>query len=68
VGIARENGYASWPALVHARQASAERLIVAATSGRRDRAEAMLAARPELEPRFIDTAQGPLLDWLEDLI
>jgi hypothetical protein len=47
--LAREHGYAGWPALVAAAEASAERFVVAATSGRRARAEAMLAARPEIE-------------------
>jgi ankyrin repeat protein len=47
--LARERGYPSWPALVAAAEASADRFVVAATSGRRARAEAMLAARPELE-------------------
>jgi ankyrin repeat protein len=47
--IARESGYGSWPALVHSQEASVERFIAVATSGHRDRAEALLAARPELE-------------------
>ena len=49
LALARENGHPSWPALVAAAEASADRFVVAATSGRRGRAEAMLAARPELE-------------------
>lgn len=47
--LAREHGYRSWAALVHALEADAEQFVVAATSRRRDRADAMLAARPELE-------------------
>ena len=46
--LAREQGSTSWPALVAALEASVERFVVAATSGRRGRADAMLAARPEL--------------------
>ncbi len=46
--LAREHGHPSWPALVHAQEASAERFVRYATSGRRDLAEATLAARPEL--------------------
>jgi hypothetical protein len=49
LAVARENGYASWPALVAAAEASADAFVRAATGGRRARAEAMLAARPELE-------------------
>jgi ankyrin repeat protein len=47
--IAREQGYSSWPALVAASDASADEFVLAATGGRRGRAEAMLAARPEIE-------------------
>jgi ankyrin repeat protein len=47
--LAREHGFTSWPALLAAAAAPAERFVVAATSGRRSRAEAMLAGRPELE-------------------
>lgn len=47
--LAREAGFASWPALVHAGEASAERFARFATGGRRDLAETTLAARPELE-------------------
>lgn len=47
--LAREHGYACWPSLVAAAEASAEGFVLAATSQRRDRADAMLAARPELE-------------------
>jgi ankyrin repeat protein len=46
--LAREHGYPSWPALVAAVEANAEGFVRAATSGRRARAEAMLAARPEI--------------------
>jgi len=46
--LAREHGYRSWPALVAAAEANAEAFVVAATGGRRTRAEAMLAARPEI--------------------
>src|SRR4051794_31965702 len=46
--LAREAGHASWPALVHAQEASVEEFVLAATSGRRQRAEAMLAARPAI--------------------
>jgi ankyrin repeat protein len=49
LALAREHGYASWPALVAAVDASVERFVVAATSGRRERAQAMLEAKPELE-------------------
>ncbi|MEA2169685.1 MAG: hypothetical protein QOF76_2985, partial [Solirubrobacteraceae bacterium] len=47
--IARENGFASWPALVAAVEANADAFVRAATGQRRERAEAMLAARPEIE-------------------
>jgi ankyrin repeat protein len=46
--VAREQGYGSWPALVAAAEASVETFVLAATSGRRTRAEALLAARPEI--------------------
>jgi ankyrin repeat protein len=49
LALAREHGYPSWPALVHAVEADVERFVVAATSGRCERAQTMLAARPELE-------------------
>jgi len=49
LALAREHGYRSWPALVAAAEASVETFVVAATSGRRDRAERLLAARPEIE-------------------
>jgi ankyrin repeat protein/antitoxin (DNA-binding transcriptional repressor) of toxin-antitoxin stability system len=46
--LAREHGYSSWPALVHAWEASVESFVVAATDQRRERAERLLAARPEI--------------------
>ena len=46
--LAREHGYPSWPALVAAAEADVESFVVAATSGRCERAERLLAARPEL--------------------
>jgi hypothetical protein len=49
LALAREHGYPSWPALVAAAEADADAFVVAATTQRRDRADAMLAARPELE-------------------
>ena len=47
--LAREHGFPSWPALVHALDASVESFVLAATERRRTRADALLAARPELE-------------------
>ena len=47
--LAREHGYATWAALALAAEARADAFVVAATSRRRERAEAMLAARPEIE-------------------
>jgi ankyrin repeat protein len=46
--LAREHGYASWPALVASVEGGVDAFVLAATGGRRDRAEAMLAARPEI--------------------
>jgi hypothetical protein len=46
--LAREHGYPSWPAMVAAAEANAEAFVLAATDRRRARAEAMLAARPEI--------------------
>jgi ankyrin repeat protein len=46
--LAREHGYPSWPALVAAVEANADAFVGVATSGRRKRAERMLAARPEI--------------------
>ncbi len=48
LALAREQGFASWPALVAAAEANSDAFVRAATSGRRARAEAMLAARPEI--------------------
>ena len=42
--LAREHGHASWPALVHALEASVETFVAAATSGRCERARRLLAA------------------------
>jgi ankyrin repeat protein len=47
--LAREHGFRSWPELVHALEADADAFVVAATSGRRGRADRLLAARPEIE-------------------
>ncbi len=49
LALAREHGYRSWPTLVAAAEASADAFVVAATSGRRDRAERILGARPDIE-------------------
>jgi hypothetical protein len=49
LALAREHGFPSWPALVAAAEADAEAFVIAATRQRRERAEAMLAARPEIE-------------------
>ena len=46
--LAREHGYPSWPALVAAVEADADSFVLAATGRRRTRAEALLAARPEI--------------------
>jgi ankyrin repeat protein len=46
--IAREHGFSSWPALVHWCEASVESFVLAATSGRCDRARRLLEARPEI--------------------
>jgi hypothetical protein len=47
--VARDNGYPSWPALVHAGEASVESFVAAATSARCERARRLLDAGPELE-------------------
>ncbi|MGI9111026.1 MAG: ankyrin repeat domain-containing protein [Gaiellaceae bacterium] len=47
--LAREHGHPSWPALVHALEANVESFVVAATEAKRPRAEALLAARPDVE-------------------
>jgi ankyrin repeat protein len=49
LAIAREQGYPSWPALVAAAEANPDSFVQAATEGRKQRAEALLAARPEIE-------------------
>jgi ankyrin repeat protein len=46
--LAREHGYDSWPALVHAVEASVETFVAAATSGRCGRARRLLEARPQI--------------------
>ncbi len=46
--LARENGYASWPAIVHALEASVESFVRAATDQRCERARRLLDARPEI--------------------
>jgi ankyrin repeat protein len=47
--LAREHSFASWPALVHAAEASVAAVVLAATERRRGYAERLLAARPGLE-------------------
>src|SRR5688500_11012234 len=61
--VARELGAPSWPALVRrakaeavARDDRARALVFAATSGRRDRAEALLAVEPGLAAHGLDAA------------
>lgn len=49
LALAREHGYPSWPALVTAVEANAHAFVLAATDRRKARAEALLAARPEIE-------------------
>jgi hypothetical protein len=49
LALAREQGYSSWHALVAAAEANPDAFVEAATDGRRQRAEALLAARPEIE-------------------
>jgi ankyrin repeat protein len=49
LSLAREEGYPSWPALVAAAEASVDAFVEAATNGRRERADALLEARPEIE-------------------
>jgi ankyrin repeat protein len=46
--LALEHGYASWAELVHAQEAHVASFAAAATTGRRERAERLLAARPEI--------------------
>jgi ankyrin repeat protein len=47
--LAREHGYPSWPRLVAGAEAEPQAFVLAATNRQRTRAEAMLAARPEIE-------------------
>jgi ankyrin repeat protein len=46
--LARDHGYASWPALVHTLEATVESFVVAATSGRCEWARRLLDARQEI--------------------
>ena len=46
--LAREHGYASWSLLLAAAEADADSFVRAAVTGRRARAEALLAAQPEI--------------------
>jgi ankyrin repeat protein len=46
--VAREAGFASWPALVHRLEATVESFVVAATDGRCGRARRLLDARPQI--------------------
>ncbi len=63
--LAREHGFGSWPALVHAAEANVESFVVAATERRRDYAERLLAARPDLErDRWARLVLG--LEWEGD--
>ena len=63
LAVARELGARSWPALVRAAEAAAvrrderaRRFVEAATSGRRDVADALLALEPDLGRRAPDAA------------
>jgi ankyrin repeat protein/GNAT superfamily N-acetyltransferase len=63
LAVARELGEASWPRLVRraeaesvAREDRARQLVVEATNGRRDHAEALLALDPELAREGLDAA------------
>jgi len=63
LAVARELGAPSWPALVRraeaaavAREGRAHRFVAAATRGRRDVAEALLAVAPELSRGALDAA------------
>lgn len=49
LALAREHGFRSWPELVHALEADPDTFVVAATSGRCERARRLLGARPEIE-------------------
>jgi hypothetical protein len=46
--LARESGFLSWPALVHYLEADIASFIQAATDGRCERANRLLAARPDI--------------------
>ncbi|MDX6708585.1 MAG: hypothetical protein QOI48_4431 [Solirubrobacteraceae bacterium] len=46
--LAREHGFASWPALVHHIEATVQSFVVAATDGRCGRARRLLDARPQI--------------------
>jgi ankyrin repeat protein len=46
--LAREHGYTSWPALLHALEATVESFVRAATEARCERARRLLEARPEI--------------------
>ncbi len=46
--LARESGFPSWPALVHYLEADVASFIQAATDGRCERANRLLAARPDI--------------------
>jgi ankyrin repeat protein len=56
--LAREHGFSSWPELVHALEAGADAFVVAATSGRRDRADRLLAAQPIERDRWAGLVLG----------
>ena len=63
LAVARELGEASWPRLVRraeaesvAREDRARQLVVEATNGRRDHAEALLALDPDLAREGVDAA------------
>jgi Ankyrin repeats (3 copies) len=63
--LAREHGFSSWPALVHAAEASVGSFVLAATERRRGYAERLLGARPELErDRWVRLVLG--LEWEGD--
>src|SRR5215212_4973403 len=61
--LAREHGYASWPALVAGAEASVDSIVAAAADGRRERVEALVAARPALaEDPWVALARGARWD------
>jgi ankyrin repeat protein len=49
LALAREHGFRSWPELVHTLEAGADAFVVAATSGRCERARRLLDAEPAIE-------------------